>query len=820
MGGGVVFLIVVPTANFERELVYGFSPAGSHEVPPPTVPPHRAPLPAAATTTTNTASPSVMAGNNNLNINLPENNNAILRLEVELRDKNAPKYKRGMGRGVGAGRGQFGGGGAGGGRGAASPVGKRAAAPAKLLDEQSVIVPLEKVLEELLTKLEIEHVTWTTSRKGYFHHVVFPLQAGEPCETTLHCLTQLGIGTKLNSSVSIIPCSVTYDALTDAVNKDDYSEDPTAEELSKWNAFVESIKSKLTVKQVVDGVRSGGSLSFDYLLLIVTADSLAALGLIENSATNIVAAMLVSPLMGPVMSITFGTIISDTQLVRSGFITLAVGMFISVVFGFIFGLLLGTTEMPWGSGDWPTEEMSGRGNARSLWMGVCWALTSGTGVAVALLQGSAGPLIGVAISASLLPPMVNCGLFWALACIWLIYPGIRIPHLKGEPLNGNSSYPFLYTDYLPTEFLVNGIISSLLTVVNITCIFTTAIIILKIKEVSAPYTASPDLKRFWETDLRTVRKTNRSTMRRGKGAGAGYGAGAGGAFGDMGLPGYQGLDEPRTRELDTVLEQALKEAEDDATFKKVKRMSYSSNAAGGELPQRLARMAGLNLRDPNTEFGVSNNSPFGSNSSRTGSRMNSMRNSKMQVDLKALDKLVSNLLEQHTAAVKSGAVNSATATLPSSSGNARGTLPHQRKTSVKLNRWRPTSRSAHSFNVAEIGSSGGVGGRNIATELSSAMGIPNIGSNGGSGTAMPTIMESGIGVAAQRNDVDTSGRGSGGVAGGGGGGDVGGNGWSSSLERNTRAARKALSTIANAPQRRSQSTNDDETLNLTKHYVP
>lgn len=49
-----------------------------------------------------------------------------------------------------------------------------------------------------------------------------------------------------------------------------------------------------------------------------------------------------------------------------------------------------------------------RGNARSLWMAVAWALTSGSGVALALLQGAAGPLIGVAISASLLPPMVNC----------------------------------------------------------------------------------------------------------------------------------------------------------------------------------------------------------------------------------------------------------------------------------------------------------------------------------------------------------------------------------------------------------------------------
>uniref|UniRef100_A0ABD2WAR9 Uncharacterized protein n=1 Tax=Trichogramma kaykai TaxID=54128 RepID=A0ABD2WAR9_9HYME len=64
-----------------------------------------------------------------------------------------------------------------------------------------------------------------------------------------------------------------------------------------WKMFVESIRSKLTVKQVIDGVRNGGELTFDYILLVITADCLAALGLVENSATNVVAAMLVSPLM-------------------------------------------------------------------------------------------------------------------------------------------------------------------------------------------------------------------------------------------------------------------------------------------------------------------------------------------------------------------------------------------------------------------------------------------------------------------------------------------------------------------------------------------
>ncbi|XP_020812397.1 uncharacterized protein LOC110187349 isoform X1 [Drosophila serrata] len=732
---GVVFLIVVPTANFERELIYGTSnnalveatagagvQSGHHHG-------HHAAVGAGG--------PG--GGNNNLNINLPENNNAILRLEVELRDKNVPKYRRGPGggggRGGGPGLGRVGGGG--GGIGAAFSPGSGPGAVAAdtstvvgPLDRRNLVVPLEKVLEELLVKLEIEHVTWTTSKKGYFHHVVFPLQAGAACETTLHCLTELGIGTKLNSSVSVLPCSVSYDAITDAANmRDDYSEE--ADDASKWNNFVESIKSKLTVKQVVDGVRAGGSLSFDYLLLIVTADSLAALGLVENNAPNIVAAMLVSPLMGPVMSITFGAIISDKELMRVGFLCLALGMFISLLFGFIFGLILGTTEMPWGqNSDWPTEEMRGRGNVRALWMGVLWALTSGTGVAVALLQGSAGPLIGVAISASLLPPVVNCGLFWSLACIWLIYPEKRIPHLKNEAMNSTSAYPFLYTNYLPTEFLINGIVSACLTIVNVICIFITAIIVLKIKEVSAPYTASPDLKRFWETDLRTVRKTNRSTMRHPRSRSSMAGGGAGGTI--RGLDklggGYRGLDE-RDAQMDNALERALAQAENDATFKKVKRMSYSSNAAG-ELTERLAKIAGLNRLKTDGDPGQT------TPGSLSGSRMNSIPNSQLNVDLKALDKLVSNLLEQHTSGSKTAASATETGTR---------TPPLQRMASKKLNRWRPLSRSAHSYKRGD--SSDLIGGsftqllERVDPPATSTQHQPN----------MPTIMESSAGSPTPNN---------------------------------------------------------------------
>uniref|UniRef100_A0A182YDF4 DUF389 domain-containing protein n=1 Tax=Anopheles stephensi TaxID=30069 RepID=A0A182YDF4_ANOST len=695
----------------------------------------------------------------NLNINLPENvphgprgqrpagdnaaGNAVLRLEVELRDKHAVQGRRTANKA----------------KPPKPPYGVANAIKGPPNDGGSAVAPLEKVLDELLKKLEVERVIWHPDKEGQYYQVVFPLAAGDPCETTLHCLTELGIGVKYNSSVSVLPASVSYDGSNDTSNEDEYGDE--CEENSKWNNFVDSIRSKLTVKQVVDGVRAGGSLSFDYLLLIVTADSLAALGLVENNAPNIVAAMLVSPLMGPVMSITFGTIIADRELVKVGFTALALGMFISILFGFIFGLILGTTDMPWGFGDFPTEEMKGRGNARSLWMGILWALTSGSGVAVALLQGSAGPLIGVAISASLLPPVVNCGLFWALACIWLIYKeeDIKMPHLKGEPYSGNSSYEFIYTNYIPTEFLINGIVSGLLTVINVICIFITAIIVLKIKEVAAPYTSSPDLRRFWETDIRTARTANRTTIRRNRGGEA-----------DI-MSTYAELEnDPKARNLENALEQALKEAVDDDTYRKVKRMSYSSNAAG-EIAERLFGGSGSGTA------GVSNNGGQIGNPMATAVGSST----KTTADLKLLEKLVTSLLETH--------------------GNSSGTdgrAEGLHRSGSVLGRFRPMSRSFRSTsslrrrNEAPTGASGGTGG-----------GGPGGGAPGGEGT-MPTIQESGTdrnsGSRGRRNSWN----------------DRGGN------------VRRVLNSIANAPHRFSQSlsgggplqdNDDEERSNLTQNIL-
>lgn len=77
--------------------------------------------------------------------------------------------------------------------------------------------------------------------------------------------------------------------------------------------------------------------------------------------------------------------------------------------GYTFGLATLNWAQEWDPKNlWPNSEMKARGELRSLWIGCLVALPSGAAVAASLLSGNQASLIGVAISASLLPPCVNC----------------------------------------------------------------------------------------------------------------------------------------------------------------------------------------------------------------------------------------------------------------------------------------------------------------------------------------------------------------------------------------------------------------------------
>ena len=121
----------------------------------------------------------------------------------------------------------------------------------------------------------------------------------------------------------------------------------------------------------------------------------------ENSSVVLVASMLVSPLMGPILAIVFGTAVRNRKLVRIGLKRELYSLLICILCGFIFGCIfvvkfnrtrsmLAITT----SSNWPTIEMASRTGWSCLVVGVAVAVPSGLGVAISVLGGNSGSMVG------------------------------------------------------------------------------------------------------------------------------------------------------------------------------------------------------------------------------------------------------------------------------------------------------------------------------------------------------------------------------------------------------------------------------------------
>ncbi|CAF4762747.1 unnamed protein product [Rotaria sp. Silwood2] len=99
--------------------------------------------------------------------------------------------------------------------------------------------------------------------------------------------------------------------------------------------------------------------------------------------------------MNPIMGIVFGLSVREHLLWQRGIRNELIGLFLCI----LWGLCTTHAETRWGgSTSFPTSEMKARGDLKRLWVGVLIALPSGAGVALSVLGGNTGSLVGVAIS--------------------------------------------------------------------------------------------------------------------------------------------------------------------------------------------------------------------------------------------------------------------------------------------------------------------------------------------------------------------------------------------------------------------------------------
>jgi len=181
------------------------------------------------------------------------------------------------------------------------------------------------------------------------------------------------------------------------------------------------MSDRLTYEEIYEIVDSQLHLTFDYLALNSVGAMIAGVGLLANSSVAVVASMLVSPLMGPIVGMTFSAIIWDRKMWRKSFRNELYGVLVCWVWGALVGVVVSpfideSVDMAMV----PGSQMTSRGTAQGVLEGLFIAIPSGCGVALGVAGDQINPLVGVAISASLLPPVVNSGLAIALGImVWL-----------------------------------------------------------------------------------------------------------------------------------------------------------------------------------------------------------------------------------------------------------------------------------------------------------------------------------------------------------------------------------------------------------------
>lgn len=143
--------------------------------------------------------------------------------------------------------------------------------------------------------------------------------------------------------------------------------------------------------------------SFEYYNYIIVASFIALIGLITDSATTIIASMVISPVMNYVLALTFGVFLNDKKIVWSGILGIMQSLCICIIVGISGGLFFSKTLVL-------TNEILQRTDLRNVYWGIFIATLSGFATASSLVSNKSHNMIGIAISTSILPPAVNFGL--------------------------------------------------------------------------------------------------------------------------------------------------------------------------------------------------------------------------------------------------------------------------------------------------------------------------------------------------------------------------------------------------------------------------
>ncbi|SHH94210.1 DUF389 domain-containing protein [Ferrimonas marina] len=170
----------------------------------------------------------------------------------------------------------------------------------------------------------------------------------------------------------------------------------------EWHPYIEARIPKV---EMAKAMKSASIPSMAFFFLLGLSAAIATFGLLANSAPAIIGAMIIAPLMTPIMGLAYGVVqMSWSQIARSG-ITVMLGVGVVIGIGYLSARVIGLEVAG--------TEMLSRAFPTLLDLGV--AIAAGAAGAFSLSRESIrSSVAGVAIAVALVPPLSVVGIGLAL----------------------------------------------------------------------------------------------------------------------------------------------------------------------------------------------------------------------------------------------------------------------------------------------------------------------------------------------------------------------------------------------------------------------
>ena len=159
---------------------------------------------------------------------------------------------------------------------------------------------------------------------------------------------------------------------------------------------------------IVDGIDDSATLDSDYVLLVVLSCIIASFGLVVNSTAVTIGAMLIAPLMGPILGMSLALVRGDLKRLFGAARTLLTGIAVAIAISAVIGNVVSRSKASGFLAELPREMVN---RTEPTLFDLVVAMAGGFLAAYALTQPRLSPTLpGVAIATSLMPPLCVVGL--------------------------------------------------------------------------------------------------------------------------------------------------------------------------------------------------------------------------------------------------------------------------------------------------------------------------------------------------------------------------------------------------------------------------